>query len=112
VHHALPRDNTALPPRDGVHGGGAEGGGAVGARAPPGAAVAAAAKEGRARYSAMPALLAGMGHAAAAAALAELAGQPLPGHVGAMSRGQRDDLWKACPRWSNAARSLPRAPAS
>ena len=93
VHHAIPRDNVALRPG----GGGVGGGGGAEAEA----AAEAGPRRGTAqepRYSAVPALLAGLGHAAAAAALTALAAQPLTPSAGVMSRGQRDDLWKAVVR--------------
>jgi hypothetical protein len=86
VYHAIPRDNVALRPGDG--GGGAEAEAAAGAGA----------SDSDSRYSATPALLAALGHAAAAAALTALAAQPLTPSAGVMSRGQRDDLWKALVR--------------
>ena len=94
VHHPVARDNTA------AHGGYDGAPPSSGARSSTAAALAASevAAAAPSQCSAMPALLAGMGHAAAAAVLTELAGQPLQGTQGAMSRGQREDLWKAMTR--------------
>ena len=92
VHHPVARDNSAEDSRY-------DGAAALSSEGSSSSAVAvAAAARSCSGISAMPAVLAGMGHAAAAAVLTELAGQPLQGSQGAMSRGQREDMWKAMAR--------------
>ena len=48
--------------------------------------------------SANGAVLAGMGHVAAAACIGELVGKPLMPSTPRMPRSQRDDMWKALAR--------------
>ena len=84
----------------------AESGGAPGApdavqlRDPRQAVAAAAASSGRdaAGLSLCAPVLAGLGHVAAAACLALLAGKPLPPSTGLVSRNARDDLYGALQR--------------
>lgn len=54
--------------------------------------------EGRTSISAMGAVLAGMGHAAAAVCIGELVGKSLTPSRALMPRSQREDMWKALAR--------------